>query len=82
MMDRQHNLSLARQSSLLGIGRGSYYYQPRPTLKTDPTLMRRIDELHLDFPFAGSRMLKELLRREGFMVGRQHVATLMKTMGI
>jgi len=82
MMDRQHDLSLTRQSSLLGIGRGSYYYQPRPTSQTDLDLMRRIDELHMDFPFAGSRMLKGLLRQEGFTVGRLHVATLMKTMGI
>ena len=82
MMDRQHDLSLTRQSSLLGIGRGSYYYQPRPTSKTDLDLMRRMDELHMDFPFAGSRMLKELLRQEGFTVGRLHVATLMKTTGI
>ncbi len=65
MMDRQHNLSLTRQSSLLGIGRGSYYYQPRPISKTDLALMRRMDELHMDFPFAGSRMLKGLLRQEG-----------------
>ena len=82
MMDRQHDLSLTRQSNLLGISRGSYYYQPRPTSETDLALMRRIDELHMDFPFAGSRMLKGLLRQEGFTVGRLHVATLMKTMGI
>jgi putative transposase len=82
MMDRQHDLSLTRQSCLLGISRGSVYYKPRPTSKTNLALMRRIDELHMDFPFAGSRMLKELLRQEGFTVGRLHVATLMKTMGI
>ncbi len=82
MMDRQHDLSLACQSRLLGISRGSFYYQPRPTSKTTLTLMRRVDELHMDFPFAGSRMLKGLLRQEGFTVGRLHVATLMKTMGI
>ena len=82
MMDRQHDLSLTRQSSLLGISRGSYYYQPRQTLEMDLACMRRIDELHMDFPFAGSRMLKGLLRQEGFTVGRLHVATLMKTMGI
>ena len=82
MMDRQHDLSLTRQSCLLGISRGSVYYKRRPTSQTDLTLMRRIDELHMDFPFAGSRMLKGLLRQEGFTVGRLHVATLMKTMGI
>ncbi len=57
MMDRQHELSLSRQSSLLGISRGSVYYQPRPTSQADLSLMRRMDELHMDFPFAGSRML-------------------------
>lgn len=82
MMDRQHDLSLTHQSRLLGISRGSIYYQPRPTSKADLSLMRRIDELHMDYPFAGSRMLKGLLRQEGFTVGRLHVATLMKTMGI
>ncbi len=82
MMDREHDLSLTRQSRLLGISRGSYYYQPRPTSQTDLALMRQIDELHMDFPFAGSRMLKGLLRQEGFTVGRLHMATLMKTMGI
>jgi len=44
--------------------------------------MRRIDALHLDYHFAGSRMLRDLVRREGFVVGRQHVATLMKKMRI
>ena len=58
MMDRQHDLSLTRQSCLLGISRGSYYYQPRPTSQTDLALMRRIDELHMDFPFAPSRGLQ------------------------
>jgi len=82
MMDRQHDLSLTRQSRLLGISRGSVYYKPCPTSQTDLSCMRRIDELHMDFPFAGSRMLKGLLRQEGFTVGRLHVATLIRTMGI
>jgi len=81
-MDRQHELSLTHQSRLLGISRGNVYYQPRPTSQADLSLMRRIDELHMDFPFAGSRMLKGLLRQEGFCVGRLHVATQMKKMGI
>jgi len=88
-------LGLTCQSRLLGISRGSVYYQPGPTSQADLSLMRRIDELHIDFPFVplvvcgqtpagqwGSRMLKGLLRQEGFCVGRLHVATLMKTMGI
>jgi len=82
MMDRLHGLSLTRQAAALGISRGSLCYRPRPVSAEDLALMRRIDELHLDYPFAGSRMLKGLLRQEGFEVGRLHVATLMKRMGI
>lgn len=82
MTDRNHTLSITRQASLLGISRGSIYYQPRPVSDADLALMRRIDELHLDYPFAGSRMLAGLLRQYGHEVGRLHVSTLMKQMGI
>ena len=82
MIDRRHDLSIARQAAVLGISRGSVYYLPRPIPAVDLALMRRIDELHLEFPFAGSRMLQGLLRAEGYHVGRRHVATLMKKMGI
>ena len=82
MTDRDHRLSVARQAKLLQISRGAVYYRPRPTSEADLTLMRRIDELHLEFPFAGGRMLRDLLRREGIEVGRRHVATLMRRMGI
>jgi putative transposase len=82
MIDRKHKLPVSRQAGLLGISRGSVYYLPRPTPPADLVLMRRIDELHLDYPFAGSRMLQALLKRDGFEAGRLHVATLMKTMGI
>lgn len=82
MIDRKHELPVSRQAGLLGISRGSVYYLPLPTPDADLALMRRIDELHLDYPFAGSRMLQALLKRDGFEVGRLHVATLMKTMGI
>ena len=82
MIDRRHDLSIARQARVLGISRGSVYYLPRPVAAADLALMRRIDELHLDYPFAGSRMLQGLLRAEGHRVGRRHVATLMKKMGI
>jgi len=82
MIDRSHGLPVTRQAMVLGISRGSVYYQPRPGSAGDLAIMRRIDELHLEFPFAGSRMLRDLLRREGIEVGRQHVATLMKRMGI
>lgn len=82
MTDRAHRLNLTRQAELLGISRGSLYYAPWPASSEDLQLMRRIDEFHMDFPFAGSRMLKGLLSQEGFTAGRLHVATLMKRMGI
>jgi putative transposase len=82
MIDRLHALPLSRQAEALGISRGSVYYAPRPVSASDLALMRRMDKLHLDYPFAGSRMLRDLLVAEGFTVGRLHVATLMKRMGI
>jgi putative transposase len=82
MIDRSHTLSLARQAEELGISRSSLYYDPQAVSAADLALMRRMDELHLEFPFAGSRMLRDLLAAEGFTVGRLHVATLMKRMGI
>jgi putative transposase len=82
MIDRSHALPLARQAEALGISRGSVYYAPRPVSASDLALMRRMDELHLDYPFAGSRMLRDLLVAEGFPVGRLHVSTLMKRMGL
>ena len=82
MIDRHHGLPITKQAKALGISRGSVYYLPRPVSRTDLSVMRRMDELHLEFPFAGSRMLRDLLNREGFEVGRRHVATLMKRMRI
>lgn len=82
MIDRTHRLPVTRQTELLGISRGSVYYVPRPISDADLTLMRRIDELHLEHPFMGARQLRDRLRREGASVGRRHVATLMKRMGI
>ena len=73
---------MTRQAEVLEISRGSVYYLPRPVSPADLAIMRRIDELHLDYPFAGSRMLRDLLRGEGVEIGRQHVATLMRRMGI
>ena len=82
MIDRSHDLSIARQAKALRVSRGAVYYKPRPVSAEDSKIMRRLDELHLDYPFAGSRMLRDLLRREGVPIGRRHVATLMKRMGI
>lgn len=82
MIDRGHALSISRQAKALGISRSGVYTLPRPVSDADIALMRRIDELHLDYPFAGSRMLQGLLAAEGRTAGRLHVSTLMKRMGI
>ena len=82
MIDPSHELPLTRQVELVGISRAAVYYVPRPISEADLALQRRIDALHLEHPFAGSRLLKKLLRAEGFDVGRKHVATLMRRMGI
>ncbi len=82
MIERNHDLSISRQARALNISRGAVYYQPRPVSAEDLAIMRRIDELHLEYPFAGSRMLRDLLNRAGVCVGRRHVTTLMKRMGI
>ena len=82
MIDPTHAPPLLRKAKLLELSRSSLYYQPKPTSTADLALMRRIDELHLELPFAGSRMLRDLLNREGFAVGRKHVVTLMRKMGI
>ena len=82
MIDRDHKLSITRQASLLNISRGTVYYLPQPDSPTDLALMRRIDELHLEHPFMGARMLRRQLDREGIHAGRRHIRTLMLRMGI
>jgi putative transposase len=82
MIDRTHELPVKRQAELLSISRGSVYYLPQPVSGADLALMRVIDELHLEHPFAGSRMLRDMLKARGCEVGRKHVATLMRRMGI
>src|ERR1700730_7750475 len=82
MIDRDHALPITRQAELVGISRGNVYYLPRAVSEADQRLMKRTDGLHREYPFAGSRMLRDMLNREGFEVGRRHVATLMQRMGI
>ena len=82
MIDRDHPLSVTRQAKLLEISRGAVYYRPRPPSQEDLALMRRIDELHLEFPFAGARMLRDLLKPEGIRGGRKRITGLMAKMGI
>ena len=80
MIDREHDLPITRQAEVLSISRGSVYYLPRPVPEADLSIMRRLDRLHLEFPFAGSRMLRGLLAAEGSNIGRRHVKTLMRRM--
>ncbi len=82
MIDREHELSITRQAQLLGMSRGSVYYLSRPVSAADLELMRRIDRLHLEHPFMGTRMLRDQLARDGIQVGRRHIGTLMRHMGI
>ena len=81
MIDRSHELPLTRQAQVLNLSRSSLYYQPQPVSAVDLAIMRRMDELHLDCPFAGSRMLRDLLRAKGVVIGRVAVATLIRRMG-
>ena len=81
MIDREHDLAIAKQAEALNISRGSVYYLPRPVPEADLAIMRRLDRLHLEFPFAGSRMLRGLLSAEGSKLSRRHVKTLMRRMG-
>ena len=82
MIDRMDELLISEQAQILGISRSSVYYKAEPVSEPDLLLMRRIDQLHLDYPFAGSRMLQSFLVREDFEIGRLRVRTLMKGMGI
>jgi putative transposase len=82
MINPEHPLPVVRQCRLLDVARSSAYYRPLPTSERDLLLMRRLDELHLKWPFLGARRLRDLLNRDGFEVGREHVATLMRKMGI
>jgi putative transposase len=80
MIDRGHDLPLRRQAALLRLSRSSLYYEPLPVPAGELAIMRRIDALHLDYPFAGSRMLRDLLRGEGVVIGREKVRTMMRRM--
>src|SRR5258707_4538693 len=82
MIDREHELPITRQAEALNISRSSVYYLPRAVPEADLAIMRQLDQLHLEFPFAGSRMLRGLLAAKGCKIGRRHVKTLMRRMGI
>jgi len=82
MIDPTHKLSVTKQAKMLGIARSTVYYQPKPISDEEWALRAEIDRLHLAYPFAGSRMLRDLLRHQGLAVGRKLIARLMKKMGI
>jgi putative transposase len=82
MIDPKHDLPIQKQAEVMAISRSTVYYEARPISAEDLWLMRRIDELHLNYPFAGSRMLRDLLWQQGLEVGRRHIKTLMRKMGI
>ena len=81
MIDRDHELSVTRQAEVVGIARSTVYYLPRPVSAADLDLMKQIDKLHTEFPFAGARMLRRLLAANGSKVGRRHVKTLHAKIG-
>ena len=81
MIDGDHDLPITRQAKALNLARSTVYQKSRPVSAADLVLMHRLDDLHLDVPFAGARMPRALLQREGISVGRRHVTTLMKRMG-
>lgn len=82
MINRSHDLPLGRQAELLGLSRSSLSHDPKPVPEAELTIMRRIDALHLDYPFAGSRMMRDWLRGEGVVIGREMVRTMMRRMCI
>jgi putative transposase len=82
MIDRTHELPVARQAPLVGISRGAVYYMPRSLSAADLRLMRRIGELHMAYPLLGARLLRDTINRDGFAVGRKHMTTMMRRMGI
>lgn len=82
MIDRSHPLPITTQAHLLDLSRSSVYYRPVGVNERDLALMAAMDKIHLEFPFYGSRRIRGELKDCGFSVGREHVATLMRQMGI
>jgi putative transposase len=82
MIDKEHPLPVTKQCHILKLSRSSFYYKPAPVSDNDRELMRLIDEIHLEEPYLGSRGMRNVLRMRGYTIGRIHVRTLMRTMGI
>jgi putative transposase len=82
MIDANHDLPVTAQAQLLDISRSTVYYVGQRMPDADFELMKLIDRLHLEYPFAGARMMRDMLRLKGFKIGRRHAGTLMRLMGL
>lgn len=78
---RHDELSIRRQCELLDLNRSNYYYEPVIVPEETLRIMNRIDKIFTEYPFYGSRKILEALRREGFVIGRERVQSLMRQMG-
>ena len=83
LVDHNHDLSVVRQCKLLEVNRSSVYYCPKVLSRENEKLMRLIDKIYLEYPFKGSRRLRDvLLARHGICVNRKRVARLMRLLGL
>jgi len=82
MIDKEHSLPITRQCNMLDLSRSSLYYQPVPLSEDELNMMSLIDEIHLRYPFYGSRRIRDELWDNGFHVSRGRLSALMKKMGI
>lgn len=83
MVDKNYeNLSIAQQCKLLQVSRSAFYYNPVPESESELDLMAKIDELHLNRPYLGSRGMRRFLKRQGIIVNRKRIQRLMRKMGI
>ena len=82
MIDKEDALPVTRQCEILELSRSGIYYNPAPISARDMELMRQIDEIHLMYPFYGSRKIRNELCTKGYNIGRDCVRRLMRRMGI
>ena len=67
MIDKEHELPITKQCKVLQLSRSSVYYEPVPVSDKDKELIRTIDEIHLEEPYLGSRGMKSILKRKGYI---------------
>ena len=82
MINKDFKITLTRQAELLCLNRTGLYYVPKPMNDNDLSILRKLDELHLQYPFMGARMLQDQLNRQGVKIGRLHTKTLMNIANI